>query len=135
MEQSNVSEKVDEVKKKYKAKVEKHKTKVKELTTLNEGLNGEILSLKCALEESKRQEDKGKGQIEDQLKVANIKWERKLQDVELNAEKAMVCFHLNCIFFIVLFIFISLYGKKSRSSCNKIEFFEYKDFLLMREFY
>ena len=84
------NEKVDEVKNKYKPKIEKYKSKVEEFESLNHSLSDEVQTLKYSLEDNKKQRSRIETQLSEEVKQLKSRSEKREKELELNNQKLLV---------------------------------------------
>ena len=81
---------IEEVKQKYKAKIEELKRKLEETTSANESLKNEVYSLSSEIEASRLNSENLVAQFQSDLKLVKNEWHKKCQEIELRAQKELV---------------------------------------------
>lgn len=89
-EQKASVEMMEEMKGKYKVKIEEQMAQIMDLQTLNENLTKDVAVLKEELEESKMNCEKIIALMKNDMRVIKNEWEKRCQEVEHNAEITMV---------------------------------------------
>lgn len=81
---------IEEMKEKFRIKLEEQMTQIKELTIMNEDLVKEGVVLREELEESKLNCEKIIALMKNDMRVIKNEWEKRCQEVELASERAVV---------------------------------------------
>ena len=89
-EQKASVEMMEEMKGKYKVKIEEQMAQIMDLQALNENLTKDVVALKEELEESKMNCEKIIALMKNDMRVIKNEWEKRCSEVEHNAELAMV---------------------------------------------
>ena len=85
-------EMMEEMKGKYKVKIEEQMTQIMDLQSLNENLIKDVNMLKEELEESKMNCEKIIALMKNDMRVIKNEWEKRCQELELTSERNMVFF-------------------------------------------
>ena len=83
-------EMMEEMKGKYKVKIEEQMTQIMDLQSLNENLIKDVNMLKEELEESKMNCEKIIALMKNDMRVIKNEWEKRCQELELTSERNMV---------------------------------------------
>jgi hypothetical protein len=81
---------IEEVKKKYKEKMDDLKKQITDLQELNDSLSNDLTNMKYQLDENKANHEKIVSQLHNDMKVIKTEWEKKCQEIDLNAQRNIV---------------------------------------------
>ncbi len=81
---------VEEVKKKYKEKMTDLKKQITDLQELNDSLSNDLTNMKYQIDENRANHDKIVSQLQNDMKVIKNEWEKKCQEIDLNAQRNIV---------------------------------------------
>lgn len=84
---------IEDMKNKFKVKIEEHKTQIMDLSMANEALVKENMIMKEELEESKMNCDKIIAVMKNDMRYIKNEWENRCHEIELASEKAIVKFY------------------------------------------
>lgn len=90
---------IEDMKNKFKLKIEEHKTQIMELSMANEELVKGTVLLKEEMEECRLNCDKIIAVMKNDMRYIKNEWENRCQEIELASEKAIVFnifFELKC---------------------------------------
>jgi len=83
---------IEEMKEKFRVKIEEQMTQIRDLTLTNEDLVKEGTTLREELTESKLNCEKIIALMKNDMRVIKNEWEKRCQEVELASERTVVTF-------------------------------------------
>jgi len=81
---------IEEMKEKFRLRIEEQMTQIKELTIVNEDLVREGTLLREELDESKLNCEKIIALMKNDMRVIKNEWEKRCQEIELASERTVV---------------------------------------------